>query len=93
MGVGEYISHRSLSCPDFLFNQTEEDLMDGGSKLLPSNGLGYMSTVKFAYNGEEFEFSTTEPESTKKKAEQRMTLAYVKQAPETNEIQAETLRK
>ena len=45
--------------------------MDGGSKLLPSNGLGYMSTVKFAYNGKEFEFSTTEPESTKKKAEHK----------------------
>ena len=45
--------------------------MDGGSKQLPSNGLGYMSTVKFAYNGKEFEFSTTEPESTKKKAEHK----------------------
>ena len=38
----------------------------------PPNRVGFISTIHFTYNGQDFEFSTPEPESNKKKAEHKV---------------------
>ena len=49
----------------------EEDFQNQSNTQPANNGTGFMSTVHLTYDGQNFEFSTSEPESNKKKAEHK----------------------